>query len=128
MKKNVLMMVLAGLVSFGAFAQDKKGERPARKGERPTPEKVAEKRTAHLKEKLDLSEAQYKKMYAINLAEAQKHQKLAEERKAKMKAERAELKKQYAAVLTPDQIKKLEESKRPRPDFRKKPGEKGKKS
>lgn len=124
MKKNALMIVLAGLVSFGAFAQDKKTARPARGGERPTPEKIAERRTSHMKEKLGLNDDQYKKMYAINLSEARKHQALAEARREKMKAERAELKKKYAAVLTPEQLKKLEERKGERGDFKRKPGAK----
>lgn len=121
MKKNALMIVLAGLVSFGALAQDKKTDRPVRTGERPTPAKIAEKRTAYMKEKLELNDDQYKKMYEINLSEARKHQALAEERREKMKAERAELKKKYAAVLTPEQLKKLEERKGDRRDFRRKP-------
>lgn len=124
MKKNALMIVLAGLVSFGAFAQDKKTERPVRTGERPTPEKIAEKRTSYMKEKLGLSDDQYKKMYEINLSEARKHQALAAERREKMKAERAELKKQYAAVLTPEQLKKLEERKGEGREFKRKPGAK----
>ncbi len=122
MKKNALMIVLAGLVSFGAFAQDKKTERPVRTGERPTPEKIAEKRTASMKEKLELNDDQYKKMYEINLSEARKHQALAAERREKMKAERVELKKKYAAVLTPEQLKKLEERKGDRHDFKRKQG------
>ncbi len=121
MKKNALMVLLAGLVSFGAFAQDK---RPVRTGERPTPEKIAERRTTHMKEKLELSDDQYKKMYEINLSEARKHEALATERREKMKAERAELKKRYAAVLTPEQLKKLEERKGERGDFKRKPGTK----
>jgi len=119
MKKNALMFVLAGLVSFGAFAQDK---RPVRNGERPTPEKIAEQRTSRMKETLGLNDDQYKKMYDINLSEARKHQALAAERREKMKVERAELKKKYAAVLTPEQLKKLEESKGQRHDFKRKPG------
>lgn len=118
------MFVLAGLVSLGAFAQDKKTTRPARSGERPTPEKIAERRTSHMKEKLDLNDEQYKKMYAINLSEARKNQALAAARREKMKAERAELKKKYAAVLTPDQLKKLEEKKGERPDFKRRSGAK----
>ncbi|MDT4890031.1 hypothetical protein FQZ97_1268170 [compost metagenome] len=41
-----------------------------------------------------------------------------------MKTERAELKKQYAAVLTPEQLKKLEERKGERGNFKRKPGTK----
>ncbi len=124
MKKNALMIVLAGLVSFGAFAQDKKTGRPVRNGEKPTPETIAERRTAHMKEKLGLNDDQYKKMYAINLSEARKHQALAAERREKVKAERADLKKKYAEVLSPEQLKKLEERKGERPDFKRKPGAK----
>lgn len=124
MKKNALMIVLAGLVSFGAFAQDKKTERPVRTGEKPTPEKIAERRTSHMKEKLGLNDEQYKKMYEINLSEARKHQVLAAERREKMKVERADLKKRYAEVLSPEQLKKLEERKGERPDFKRKPGAK----
>lgn len=125
MKKNALMILLAGLVSFGALAQDKKAERPVRNGERPTPEKIAEKRTTYMKEKLALNDDQYKKMYEINLSEARKHQALAAERREKMKAERADLKKKYAAVLTPEQLKKLEERKGEGHNFKRKPGAKG---
>ncbi|MBX2951646.1 MAG: hypothetical protein KF870_04010 [Leadbetterella sp.] len=120
MKKNALMIILAGLVSFGAWAQDKKAERPSR--ERPTPEKIAERRTTYMKERLALSDDQYKKMYDINLSEARKQQALAAERREKMKAERAELKKQYAAVLTPEQLKKLEEGRHEGHNVKRKPG------
>ena len=123
MKKSAMMMLLAGLISFGALAQDKRVTRKG--GERPTPEKIAEKRTGHMKEQLGLTDAQYKKLYDIHLSEARKHQKSAEERKAQMKAERAELKKQYTAILTPDQLKKMEESRGQRGDFKRKPGERG---
>ncbi|MCD8538439.1 MAG: DUF4890 domain-containing protein [Leadbetterella sp.] len=116
MKKNALMIALIGLVSFGAFAQDKKT------WEKPTPEKIAERRTGHMKEKLGLNDEQYKKLYDIHLSEARKHEALAAERREKMKAERAELKKKYAAVLTPEQLKKLEERKGQRADFKRKPG------
>jgi len=122
MKKNAMLMLLAGLVSFGAFAQDKKTERSVKRGERPSPEKIAEKRTGYMKEKLGLNEEQYKKMYEINLSEARKRQALAAERREKMKGERGELKKKYAAVLTPEQLKKLEESRARRHDFKRKRG------
>lgn len=122
MKKNALMIVLLTLVSFGGFAQDKKAARPVRGGERPTPEKMAEKRTDHMKEQLGLNDDQYKRMYEINLSQARKHQALAAERREKMKAERAELQKRYATVLTPEQLKKLEERKGERPNVKRKTG------
>lgn len=95
------MLMTAGLISFGTFAQG------------PTPEKIAERKTTHMKETLGLDDAQYKKMYSIHLAQAKNQQEEAKIRAEKRKAERLALKKQYEAVLSADQIKKLEESKRP---------------
>ncbi len=123
MKKNALMILLAGLISFGAFAQDRKENRK-RGGEKPTPEKRAEWQTNNMKEKVGLNDDQYKKLYAINLEEAKKNEKKAVERRENFKKERAELNKKYASVLTPDQLKKLEESKAHKPhrgkgDFKK---------
>lgn len=97
MKKRMLMLVTAGLISFGTFAQG------------PTPEKIAERKTTHMKEKLGLDEVQYKKMYAIHFEQAKKQQEEAKIRKERQAA----LKKQYEAVLSPEQLKKWEETKRP---------------
>lgn len=110
MKKNALMILLAGLVSFGAFAQDKK-EGNRRGGERPTPEKMAEWRTKKVKETVGLNDDQYKKLYAINLDEAKKNQAKMEERRKTMKAERTAYNAKLETVLTPEQLKKLNESK-----------------
>lgn len=128
MKKNALMILLAGLVSLGAFAQDKK-ENPRRGGERPTPEKMAEWRTKKVKETVGLSDDQYKKLYAINLDEAKKNQAKMEERRKAMQAERATYKAKLETVLTPEQLKKLDESKGNRTqqrkgDFKKREGRK----
>ncbi len=103
----MVMILAAGLISFGTFAQG------------PGPEKVAERKTTHMKEKLGLNEDQYKKMYSIHLEQAKKHQAEAKIREEKRKAERAEVKKQYAAVLSADQLKKWEEAKRPQRRHRK---------
>ena len=110
MRKNALMILLAGLVSFGALAQDKK-EHSRRGGEKPNPEKMAEWRTNKVKESVGLNDDQYKKLYAINLDEAKKNQAKMEERRNAMKAERTAYKAKLATVLTPEQIKKLEDGK-----------------
>ncbi|ADQ18324.1 hypothetical protein Lbys_2662 [Leadbetterella byssophila DSM 17132] len=105
MKKTVVMMLVAGFMSFGAFAQQKRDF---------SPEKMAERKTQHMKEKLSLDDAQYKKLYDINLKEAKKKHAEALEKREKMKVERAELKKQYSSVLTQEQLKKWEEGNKPR--------------
>jgi protein CpxP len=111
MKKNALMILLVGLVSFGAMAQDNKDGRK-RGGEKPTPEKVAEWKTKRVKETVGLNDDQYKKLYAVHLDEAKKNEAIRAERSKAIKAERAAYKVKLESVLTPEQIKKLE-SERP---------------
>ncbi len=110
MKKNALMILLTALVSFGALAQDKK-EGHKRNGEKPTPEKMAEWRTKRVKETVGLNDEQYKKLYAINLDEAKKNHEKMEERRKALKAERTAYKAKLETILTPEQLKKLEDSK-----------------
>lgn len=105
MKKNALMILAAGLISFGTFAQDKKPNRHRGNSERPTPEKIAEQRTNRLKEKVNLNDEQYKKLYAIHLEDTKKQ---AEERKEAHKRHKAELNKKYASVLSKEQLQTLE--------------------
>jgi protein CpxP len=128
MKKNALMILLAGLVSFGAMAQDKKDGRK-RGGEKPTPEKVAEWKTNRVKETVGLNDDQYKKLYAVHLDEAKKNEAIRAERSKAIKAERDAYKSKLEGILSPDQLNKLSEKKpqRSRGDYRKKGDSKGRK-
>lgn len=130
MKKSALIVLLVGLVSFGGFAQDRsqrkaRGQKEDRvqkqekaqkeervqKGERPTPEKRAEMQTKRMQEELGLDDAQYQKVYAINLNRAKQNHEKVDERRELMKAEREAYQKDLQEVLTPEQMKKLDEKK-----------------
>lgn len=111
MKKILLITALFSL-SFGVFAQ-----RGAQR-EFPNPEERAERMTNRMAENLELSKEQKKKVYEINLENAQKRQTEMEARRAEMENRREarteELRKQnekIEAVLTPEQKEKWNELK-----------------
>lgn len=123
MKKLVLAVLMAGLVSYAGMAQERRSGRE--RGERPTPEKMAEKRSQMMKEKLGLSDEQYNKVYAINLEEAKTMQGKFEAKRKEREANREVMKKEMEAnrkaynqklekVLTPEQLKTFENLKKER--------------
>lgn len=115
MKKNVLIGLVAVLVSFGAFAQESKDRKVS-------VEDRAKWKTEAMKKKLDLNDEQYSKLYAIHLEEGRAAEL---KRKAEMEARKkhnAQLKEKYSKILTKEQVAKLEEYKRK--DGRKRAGHK----
>jgi hypothetical protein len=113
---SAAILVLMGLVlvATGLFAQPPAP--PAGKGPRIAPEKMAERRTDHLKKALKLTDEQTGKIQPIILKGAQQGQKIVEEKKGDRKAIAEAMKtnmeatdKEISAVLTADQQKKFEE-------------------
>jgi len=131
MKKMFLSAILFIGLGTMAFAQQ-----PG-KGMRKSPEQRAEKMTAVLEEKLQLSEEQKAKIYAINLENVKKRD---AERRERMKTERAAMKEslqkqdeQITGILNDDQKSAFENLKKERNTERKpfrkaNPDWKGKKS
>ena len=102
--KGILVIGVA-VMSFTSMAQEK-GEK------KMTAEQRAEKITQKLKKKLELSEAQTKKIASANLEMIKNKRAIQEEMKtlkAKIKTLKESQKNQYEKILTPDQMKKLEE-------------------
>lgn len=105
MRKFVKMMILAlpMLCINVAFAQEENGP----EGEpNMTPEQIAEKKTARMKEELSLTADQEKQIYDINLAHATQMKQYREEMrilKEKTKAEKESTRTKIKAVLTPEQ-------------------------
>jgi Spy/CpxP family protein refolding chaperone len=116
MKKLIMIcaLVVAALVHLQAQGQ---GDREI------NPEKIAEKMTQRMDEKLDLTEAQEKQINALFLEQANNRKETQKERGEKMKAAREAHKQKLAAILTPEQKEKWEaERKKGRPQMRKKRG------
>ncbi|MFI3316881.1 MAG: Spy/CpxP family protein refolding chaperone [Rikenellaceae bacterium] len=77
-------------VSASAQPQQQQRRAPQGGGERPTAEKIAETATDKLDQKLELTDAQESKIYAINLKYAQEREAKMEEMKAEREAKKAE--------------------------------------
>lgn len=106
MKKLVVLSVFAFLIiAPSSFAQKNEGEMKVKH----------EKKMNHMEEELDLTDDQRKQIEAIHAkykpqeeANKKEMEKLRGERKEIKEAKRAEVK----AILTPDQLKKMEELKK----------------
>ena len=125
MKKGILVTLLIAGISFGSIAQNAKPnhkERPqhermgGRNGGGFTAEERAEVYAKRMQKNLNLTDDQYKKVLAINLDQAKKHEEMRAAHKAEMQAsrekmmgQRQELSKKYESVLTPEQLKKFKE-------------------
>lgn len=72
------------------------------------PEKMAERMTARMAEKLDLSEEQKEKVHALHLERATQRIQERETRRDKMKSLHQEEQKKLDAILTPEQKAKWE--------------------
>lgn len=110
----ILVVLGIVLVATGLFAQPPAP--PAGRGSRIAPEKMAERRTNHLKKALKLTDEQTGKIQPIILKGAQQGQKVFEEKKGDRKAIAEAMKanaeatdKEISAILTADQQKKFEE-------------------
>ena len=125
MKKGILIGLLLAGFSFGAIAQDAKPnhkqrppheKRGERMGGRFTAEERAEIYAKRMQKNLNLTDAQYKKILALNMEQAKKQEALRAAHKAEMRTSREKMKsehdamsKKYESVLTPEQFKKFKE-------------------
>ncbi len=76
-----------------------------------TPEERAQKMTDRMKTELSLTDAQYKEVYAINLAKAKKQTELEKGNKEQRSAMRDQHLADLGNVLTPEQMEKAKELK-----------------
>lgn len=113
---SAAVLVLTGLVLIATSLLAQPPVPPPGKGPRIAPEKMAERRTNHLKKALKLTDEQVSKIQPIILNGAQQGRKIAEEKKGDRKAAVEAMKttmeatdKEISAVLTADQQKKFEE-------------------
>ena len=121
--KKLGLILLAGVLSLGTFAQtedrspaQKKAKKERVKKDLKPVAEIADKRTKQLTKKLELTEEQSGKVNAIitdgitqKRAIKAKAKKEKEARKAKLKALRESKKTEMEAVLTTEQMVKLEE-------------------
>jgi Spy/CpxP family protein refolding chaperone len=120
MKKLLMIAAIFTMTFAGAFAQrGQGGPKGGQQKESLTPEQRAERITTKMTEELGLTEDQKKKVYQINLENAQKREvqraAMEEERKAKrteMQAQAKAQNEQIEAILTPEQKTKWEEVKK----------------
>lgn len=113
---SAAVLVLTGLVLIATSLLAQPPVPSPGKGPRIAPEKMAERRTNHLKKALKLTDEQVSKIQPIILNGAQQGRKIAEEKKGDRKAAAEAMKtamettdKEISAVLTADQQKKFEE-------------------
>lgn len=110
MKKNLFSLLLVLIITTAAVAQ------PRGDQSNVNPEDMAKRQTAQLKEVLDLTSAQEKKVYDINLESGKKMRALRQEMQGsgfeamreKMGKIREEQNKKMKEVLTAEQWKKYE--------------------
>jgi periplasmic protein CpxP/Spy len=117
MKKLLMIAAIFTMTFAGAFGQ--RGHGGSKSGQQMTPEQRAEKMTTKMTDELGLSEDQRRKIYDINLENAQKRkvqrEAMREEHQAKrteMQAQNQAQNEQIEALLTPDQKTKWEEVKK----------------
>jgi len=113
MKQRIFAMAaaLCLLAAPGAFAQNsnrKAGQTPK---ERPTVEQMAQRQTERMTKELGLDEAQAKKVYAINLRQAQQM----ESYRAQMIKDRQAAAADMKSALTAEQYDKWSQMQGPKP-------------
>lgn len=112
MKQRIFAVAaaLCLLAAPGAFAQNQncKSDMPK---ERPTVEQTAQRRTERMTRELGLDEAQAKKVYALNLEQAQQM----EAHRAQMLKERRENAARMKSVLSAEQFDKWSQMQGPKP-------------
>ncbi|MDP5120707.1 MAG: DUF4890 domain-containing protein [Spirosomaceae bacterium] len=125
MKKVSVLFMCMLFVGFAAMAQR------GGNGNRPDPKARAEAQAKVMKVDLNLNDAQYQKVLALNIAQAEKatakrteKKEEMEEQRAAMKAEREVFQQELKGILTPEQFKKHEAMMKERQENR---GERGNK-
>lgn len=103
MKKTLIatLMAVCLMVGSSAFAQDNACKSATPK-ERPTAEQMAQRRTEHMTKALNLTEAQAKQIYQVNLEQAKAMDNQAQKVKKDKSAEQAKMK----SILTEEQYTK----------------------
>lgn len=124
MEKLLAFVLLLAGMSTATFAQESEGlaQSPKKMRKKPrmekrieqlTPEKIAERKTEHLSERLALTATQRDEIYAIQLEHAQKmaaYRSDKKEHQNKLREERMSSHEKMRAVLTPEQQEQLKES------------------
>lgn len=105
--KTVKIVLLSGLISLASVSFAQKQHQTKKNA---TPEMRAERMTKMMTTKLSLTDDQAKKIEVVNLDMAKKQEALSAQRK-ELQNER---KTKYEAILTPEQLKKLKDSKKAR--------------
>lgn len=95
MKKAIVAFGLV-VMSLSAFAQKD-----------ATSEERAQKQTAQLAKKLELTKEQETKIYELNLAQIKNREENKQQDREQFKAEREKYQTELAAILTPEQQEKL---------------------
>ena len=106
----VAALLLMGLVTFaqGQGQGNRNGEGPRQNA---APEERAQKMTDHMKTELSLTDAQYKEVYAVNLATAKKQAEIEKGNQEQRSAIRDQHMADLSKVLTPEQMEKAKELK-----------------
>ncbi len=106
MKKSIFAVVatLSMMIGTGVYAQNTQQQSRMMK-ERPTAEQMAQRQTDRMKEKLALTDAQAKQIYAYNLQQIKEMQAQREQMRAARQAEAAKMK----SILTDEQFEKWQE-------------------
>lgn len=121
MKKASVLFICMLITGFSVMAQRGGGG----DGNRQDPKARAEAQAKVMKVDLNLNDAQYKKVLALNLAQAEKtaaartnSKEEMQDRREAMKAEREVYKAELKNILTPEQMKKQEEMEKTRMEGR----------
>ncbi len=121
---KIMKKVIAAVIMLGLGVVSLQAQRP--EGRQLDPEKMAEKQTTHMTEKLALDEKQAAAVKEINLKYAQQQKAKQEKVKAEREAMRAERKQvqdarnaEYKKVLTPEQFEQMEKMHAERGEMRK---------
>lgn len=106
MKKSIFAVVatLGMMIGTGVCAQNTQQQSRMMKN-RPTAEQMAQRQTDRMKEKLALTDAQTKQIYAYNLQQIKEMQTLREQMRTARQAEAAKMK----SILTDEQFEKWQE-------------------
>lgn len=101
----VAAILLMGLMSYAQGQGNGHGHGPGH-DQQATPEERAQKMTDHMKVELQLTDAQYKEVYEINLATAKNQAEIEKRQKEQRSALREQHMADLSKVLTPEQMEK----------------------
>lgn len=99
MKKRIFAAMAAVGLVLGSCAFAQNGKPQGERRQMPTAEQMAQRKTDRMKEKLNLTEAQTKQVYAYNLEQIKEMEAQRERMRAARQAEAEKMK----SILTPEQ-------------------------